>query len=132
MKRQGCSIIFLDDRHRILLLLRDDRDDIPYPGMWDVPGGHVDPGETPRECIVREMKEEMEIELTDFNLFSVMEFADRVEFVYWKKQNLVPSEIPLHEGQRLEWFTEDRARNLRLAYGFNRVVDNFYQWLDEQ
>ena len=129
MKRKGCSIIFVDDQNRILLLLRDDKPDIPYPNMWDVPGGHVDSEETPGDCIIREMKEEMELQLTEFSLFSIMEFDDRIEYVFWKKENLVISEICLHEGQRIEWFTEDRVKKTRLAYGFNRVVMNFYNWI---
>ena len=132
MKRKGCSIIFLDDRSRILLLLRDDKPDIPYPNMWDVPGGHVDPGETPDDCIIREMKEEMELELREFSLFSIMEFDDRIEYVFWKKENLVISEIRLHEGQRIEWFTEGRVKKNRLAYGFNRIARDFYNWINRR
>jgi len=132
MKRKGCSIIFLDDENRILLLLRDDKPDIPYPNMWDVPGGHVDPGESPEDCIIREMKEEMDLQLTDFSLFTVMEFDDRIEYVFWKRENLVIPEIRLHEGQRIEWFTEDRAKGQRLAYGFNRIVREFYNWINRR
>ncbi len=47
MKRSGASIIFTNRRDEVLLLLRDDKPDIPYPNMWDLPGGHVDNGETP-------------------------------------------------------------------------------------
>jgi len=36
MKRKGTSIIFVNDKKQILLLLRDDKPDIPYPNMWDV------------------------------------------------------------------------------------------------
>jgi 8-oxo-dGTP diphosphatase len=132
MKRKGCSIIFLDDQNRILLLLRDDKPDIPYPNMWDVPGGHVDPGEIPDDCIKREMKEEMELELTDFSLFSIMEFDDRIEYTFWKKENLVISEIQLHEGQRIQWFTEDQVKKTRLAYGFNRIARDFYNWINRR
>lgn len=30
-----------------------------YPGVWDVPGGHCEPGETPEHALVRELKEEL-------------------------------------------------------------------------
>jgi len=57
MKRQGCSILFVNEQRQILLFLRDDLPHIPYPNTWDVPGGHVEEAETAAQCIVREMKE---------------------------------------------------------------------------
>ena len=63
MKRKGTSIIFINDKNQILLFLRDNIPDIPYPNMWDVPGGHVESQESPEKCIVREMKEEMNLTL---------------------------------------------------------------------
>ena len=127
MKRKGTSIIFVNDNSQVLLFLRDDIPDIPYPNMWDIPGGHVEDGETPEQCIVREMKEEMELTLEDFQLFSVMEFTDRVEYTFWKKANLDIQNINLHEGQKLKWFTEFEAKNTKLAYGFNEIVDDFFR-----
>jgi len=127
MKRKGTSIIFVNDQKQVLLFLRDDKPDIPYPNMWDVPGGHVDDGETPEQCIVREMKEEMELDLEDFQLFSVMEFTDRIEYTFWKKENLDRRSITLHEGQKLKWFTDSEAKNTTLAYGFNEIVDDFFK-----
>ena len=95
--------------------------------MWDIPGGHVEDGETPEQCIVREMKEEMDLNLEEFQLFSVMEFADRIEYTFWKKANLDIQRINLHEGQQLKWFTEFEAKNTKLAYGFNEIVDDFFK-----
>jgi 8-oxo-dGTP diphosphatase len=127
MKRKGTSIIFVNDKKQVLLLLRDDKPGIPYPNMWDIPGGHVDDGETPEQCIVREMKEEMDLNLEEFQLLSVMKFVDRVEYTFWKKMNLDIQSINLHEGQQLKWFTEIEAKSTKLAYGFNEIVDDFFK-----
>ena len=124
--RRGCSILFINDRQEVLLLLRDDIPTIPYPGRWDIPGGHVELGETPSECIVREMKEEMGIDLTGHRLFARTEFSDRIEYTFWKHASLDLDRIYLTEGQRLGWFSKSRAHNIRLAYGFNRIIDRFF------
>lgn len=123
---RGCSILFINDRLEVLLLLRDDIPSIPYPNMWDIPGGHVEPGETPFACIIREMKEEMDLDLTGHRLFARTEFSDRIEYTFWKHANLDIDRINLTEGQRLGWFSENQARNTRLAYGFNQITDRFF------
>ena len=73
------------------------------------------------------MKEEMDLDLEEFQLLSVMEFVDRVEYTFWKKANLDIENINLHEGQKLKWFTEFEARDTKLAYGFNEIVDDFFR-----
>ncbi len=88
MKKKGCSIIFYNDQDQILLFLRDDKSDIPFPNMWDLPGGNVEKDEIPEQCIVREMKEEIDLDLYDFKEFKVIDFNDRLEYVFWKKLNL--------------------------------------------
>ena len=127
MKRSGSSIIFVNDKKEILLFLRDDKPGLPYRNMWDVPGGHVEENETPKECIIREMKEEMNLDLKDFQLLCQTEFDDRIEYTYWKKVNLNIAEINLMEGQYLKWFTRKEAVDTELAYGFNEIVDKFFQ-----
>ena len=129
MKRQGTSIIFVNDENKVLLFLRDDKPDLPYRNMWDVPGGHVEPDETPEECIVREMKEEMNLDLKDFQLLCEKEFDDRIEYTYWKKADLNIDEIDLMEGQCLKWVTRQEAAETELAYGFNEIVEEFFIFL---
>ena len=73
------------------------------------------------------MKEEMGLMLKQFELFSVNEFDDRIEYTFWEKANLDIEKINLHEGQKLKWFTEVEAKNTKLAYGFNEIVDDFFQ-----
>src|SRR4030042_3402158 len=126
MKREGCSILFVNEQRQILLFLRDDLPHIPYPNTWDVPGGHGEEGETAPQCIVREMKEEMGLGLEGFEVFSVKEFSDRKEYTFWKSVDLNINEISLQEGQCLKWFSEEEAKATTLAYGFNEIVADFY------
>ncbi|MGD8291974.1 MAG: NUDIX hydrolase [Desulfobacterales bacterium] len=126
MKRKGASIIFVNENNQILLFLRDNIPGIPYPNMWDVPGGHVENFESPEQCIVREMKEEMNLTLDDFELFSEIDFEDRIEYTFWARAKFVIDEIELTEGQKLNWFTKEEAYQTKLAYGFNEIVENFY------
>ncbi len=131
MTIQGTSIIFINRRHQVLLLLRDDDPTIPYPNRWDLPGGHVEAGETPEACIIREMKEEIDLDLDDFTLFAITAMTDRTEFTFWQSADLDIGRINLTEGQRLRWFTRDEARATPLAFGFNPIVEAFYQAFGE-
>ena len=43
----------------LLVIQRDDRPDIPYPGHWYLPGGGREAGESPAACALRETVEEV-------------------------------------------------------------------------
>lgn len=126
MKRKGSSILFINEKEQILLFLRDNKPDLPYPNMWDVPGGHVEANESPEKCIIREMKEEMDLDIDEFDLFSTIEFDDRIEYTFWAKADFDIDKIELMEGQQLKWFTRDDAKRTPLAYGFNEIIEQFY------
>jgi ADP-ribose pyrophosphatase YjhB (NUDIX family) len=51
--RLGCSAVIFDEpRQRILLMKRDDN------GLWCLPSGGMDPGESVTETVIREVEEE--------------------------------------------------------------------------
>ena len=63
----GCKIaLFCGDK--LLTILRDDKDNIPWPNMWELPGGGREGDESPFECVAREVFEELGIHLTEDNL----------------------------------------------------------------
>ena len=41
----------------LVVILRDDKPDIPYPAHWDLPGGGREGAETPEACALRETYE---------------------------------------------------------------------------
>jgi 8-oxo-dGTP diphosphatase len=132
MKHLGASIIFFNSFHQVLLVLRDDLPSIPYPGMWDLPGGHIEKNETAEECIIREMLEEIEINVEGCSLFRIYEFSDRTEFVFVMPSDFDLQNIVLHEGQMLQWFSRAEAEQAELAYGFNQVLSDFFNSLQEE
>ena len=60
----GCKIALLCDG-QVLTILRDDKTTIPYPNMWELPGGGREGNESPFECAAREVYEELGIHLDE-------------------------------------------------------------------
>ena len=64
MDFQGCKIALIYG-DKVLTILRDDKDDIPCPNMWELPGGGREGNESPFECAAREVHEELGIHLDE-------------------------------------------------------------------
>jgi 8-oxo-dGTP pyrophosphatase MutT (NUDIX family) len=55
--KEVVSCIVFDENYNILIIRRSETD--PWrPGFWDLPGGNIDPGETPKQTAIRETEEE--------------------------------------------------------------------------
>jgi len=79
--------------------------------------------------IVREIKEEIEVDIGTPELFRIYRMNDHIEYNYWKYLPLDIEEIRLNEGQALRWFTEKEIGNKRdedFSFGFRRVLFDFF------
>ena len=63
MDFQGCKIALICEG-QILTILRDDKPTIPWPNLWELPGGGREGNETPFECVAREVYDELNIQLS--------------------------------------------------------------------
>ncbi|GGY85227.1 NUDIX domain-containing protein [Cellvibrio zantedeschiae] len=63
----ACKLAYIID-DKLLVYLRDDFAHIPFPNMWDFPGGMREGDETPEQCVLRELEEEFALKLDESRL----------------------------------------------------------------
>lgn len=77
-----CAII-RNDEGRVLIVQRGEKTDHPF--KWEFPGGKVAPGESEEDCIIREIREELSIEIV------ICRNLQPFEYDYGQKQiRLIP------------------------------------------
>lgn len=126
------AIIFENDNREILLYLRDNKPGIPFPMHWDLIGGHIEEGETPGEALVREVKEELNIELEEYEFFKKYECNEgdaypNVKFIYTGRINIPIEKITLLEGDRPQFFSYDEIPGIKFANIIKRVVMEYIE-----
>ncbi len=70
-----CAGALIIQDKRVLLVRRAVE---PFKGCWDIPGGFLDPGEHPRDGMLREVKEETGLDVRVIDLLGV--YVDRYDF----------------------------------------------------
>ena len=114
------AIILKNDKGEFLLALRDNKPGIPFPLHWDLIGGHVEEGETPEEALVREVKEELDIDLKEYLFYRKYECLtndayENIKYIYTGKINLPIEEITLLEGERAQYFSKEEIPDIKFA-----------------
>jgi 8-oxo-dGTP diphosphatase len=66
----ACALV--DPEHRVLLARRPEGR--PMAGLWEFPGGKVCDGETPEACVIRELREELGLDVVA-NCLAPLTFA---------------------------------------------------------
>lgn len=80
-----------------------------FKGMWEFPGGKIEPGETPQQALAREIKEELATTIKVGELIDAIEY-DYPEFhlsmdCFWCE--VVEGDLVLLEAQEARWLTKD-------------------------
>jgi 8-oxo-dGTP diphosphatase len=106
----ACALIDADGR----VLIAERPAGKSMAGLWEFPGGKVDPGERPEDALIRELKEELGIVVKEACL-APLTFASHT---YEDFHLLMPlyvcrrweGTVAPHEGQRLAWVRPNRLK----------------------
>ncbi len=125
--RKIAAIILENDKGELLLYLRDNKPGIPFPRYWDLIGGHVEEGETPEEALIREVKEELNYELTDYKFFREYlclkgDAYPNIKYIYSGRFNVPPEEITLLEGEKAQYFKKEEIPDVKFANILKMIV----------
>lgn len=102
--------------NQIVTILRDDTPSIPWPAHWDLPGGGREGTESPAECVLRELREELGLVWRVEDLqWSIRSPNDQghVWFFVTERPAFDPAEVRFgNEGQEwrlapIDWFMQE-------------------------
>lgn len=125
------AVALIDRDGKILLAQRPEGKSMA--GLWEFPGGKVEPGETPEEALIRELEEELGID-TWASCLAPLTFASHA---YEKFHLLMPlfacrkwDGIPQsREGQTLKWVRAAELRDYPMPPADIPLIPILRDWL---
>ena len=125
------AVALIDTEGRVLLAQRPPGKSLA--GLWEFPGGKVDPGETPEAALIRELREELGIE-TKASCLAPLTFASHS---YEDFHLLMPlfacrrweGIAQAQEGQTLAWVRPERLRDYPMPPADLPLIPILRDWL---
>jgi len=124
----GAKIIIVSP-DKILLFHRDNIQTIRYPDCWQLVGGGIEEGETPEQALIREVKEEVSIDLIQYKLIDKIKGTTGanvwVYVTFVDKKDEEKFIVGPGEGQGIGWFTIEEALALNLTPGTRITLSDY-------
>ncbi len=107
----GAGVMILDEKKEKILLMKRGKDSKNEVGYWSKPGGAIEFGETAIESMIREMKEELNIEVDIWGYLPHTDHIIKSENEHWVSPNLIgsiskdnPEIMESHKCSEIKWF----------------------------
>ncbi|MBI4040209.1 NUDIX domain-containing protein [Candidatus Daviesbacteria bacterium] len=131
------SAIIENDQGQILLTQSP-----KWSNKWTLPGGHIEPGETIMEAIIREVEEETGLKLDPVNVIAWGELIDSKDFhrpahfiyfdVYCRKTPDGEFKLDGTELTDYQWLKPEEALKLDLAESYPETIQKFIDYLNSK
>ena len=123
----AAAILLINQNKQVLLNLRDDKPDILYPNFWSIIGGGIDPGETPVQTIVREVKEEVNYNIDDPVFLTKRVDTNQIVHFFVQKINATLDDFELNEGVDLNFFKKEELLDLKITPFIKSVLLDYFK-----
>lgn len=129
------TLCYIEKDNKYLMLHRTKKENDVNEGKWIGVGGKFEKDETPEECLLREVKEETGLVLTEYKLRAVITFISdswETEYMYLFSANEFTGELITCDEGELKWVEKDRILNLNIWEGdkifLKKMIeeDNFF------
>ena len=125
------AVALIDPEGRVLLARRPEGK--PMAGLWEFPGGKVEPGETPESALIRELEEELGIRTWN-SCLAPLTFASHA---YPEFHLLMPvfacrkweGIVTPREGQHLKWAHARELRSFPMPAADIPLIPALQMWL---
>jgi 8-oxo-dGTP pyrophosphatase MutT (NUDIX family) len=121
MKTASAAII----SNKKILLVKRVKNTLLFPEHWVFPGGRPEDGELPEETVVREVKEETNLDFLPSEVFMIGTYTEREMYRFLGSWN---GSVKLQEEELSDfgWFTYYQALQLKLGFDYHTALDILY------
>ena len=120
MKSQLTTLCYIQKDDSYLMLHRVKKENDLNKDKWIGVGGHFEKGESPEDCLIREVKEETGLTLTDFSFRGIVTFVyddEEAEYMHLFTAKGFSGEIGECSEGNLEWVSFEKLNGLELWEG---------------